>query len=58
MPSLAWDLMGVAPEDRLKRLKPDSDTVVWLREIDAGTDAACWVVCNKVDPGAVAFVPR
>lgn len=31
---------------------------VWLREIDAGTDNACWVVCAKGDPGAVEFVPR
>lgn len=30
--------------------------VVYLREIDAGTDTACWVVCNKVDPGAVLFI--
>jgi hypothetical protein len=29
--------------------------VVYLREVDAGTDNACWVVCNKVDPGAVRF---
>jgi hypothetical protein len=28
---------------------------VWLREVDAGTDNACWVACNKVDPGAVEF---
>jgi hypothetical protein len=30
---------------------------VYLREVDAGTDNACWVVCNKVDEGAVAFAP-
>lgn len=33
-------------------------TVVYLRQVDAGTDNACWVVCAKGDPGAVAFVPR
>ena len=31
--------------------------VVYLREVDAGTDNACWVVCNEVDDGAVAFEP-
>lgn len=28
-----------------------------LREVDSGTDNACWVVCNKVDEGSIAFVP-
>lgn len=32
--------------------------VVYLREIDAGTDNACWVVCAKGDPSAVAFMPE
>lgn len=33
--------------------------IIWLREIDAETDNACWVVCANGDPGAVAFVwPR
>lgn len=31
--------------------------IVWLREVDADTDNACWLVCAKGDPGAVAFVP-
>lgn len=31
------------------------DEVVFLREVDAGTDNACWVISNRVDPGAVAF---
>lgn len=31
--------------------------IVWLREVDAGTDNACWVVCAKGDAGAWAFVP-
>lgn len=35
----------------------DHDLVVYLREVDAGTDCACWIVCAKGDPGAVAFVP-
>lgn len=30
--------------------------VVWLREIDAGTDNACWVVCAKNDLGSRPFV--
>lgn len=34
----------------------DYDVVVYLREVDAGTNNACWVVCSKGDPGAVAFV--
>ena len=41
--------------DEAKR--PMADESVYLREIDAGTDNACWVVCNKVDKGAVLFVP-
>ena len=40
---------------------PDADVErpvkVWLREIDPGTDNACWVVCAKGDPGAVEFMP-
>lgn len=28
---------------------------IYLREIDAGTDTACWVICNKIDPGAIRF---
>lgn len=31
---------------------------VYLRELDAGTDNACWVVCNRVDSEAVAFIPK
>lgn len=31
--------------------------IVWLREVDAGTDNACWVVCARGDPGAVAHTP-
>jgi hypothetical protein len=39
------------------------DEVVFLREVDAGTDSACWVISNRVDSGAVPFfrgvsVPR
>lgn len=25
---------------------------VYLREVDANTDNACWVICSKGDPGA------
>lgn len=32
--------------------------VVHLREVDAGTDNACWVVCAEGDPGAVVFTDR
>lgn len=39
---------------RTRRAQP----VVYLREVDAGTDNACWVVCAGGDPGAVAFTPR
>lgn len=28
---------------------------VWLRQIDQRTDNACWIVCAKGDPGALAF---
>lgn len=30
---------------------------IYLREVDAGTGNACWVVCAKGDPGALAFQP-
>lgn len=33
------------------------NNAVYLREIDSGTDNACWVVCNRVDNDAVAFIP-
>lgn len=32
-------------------------TIVYLREVDAGTNNACWVVCAKEDHGAWAFAP-
>lgn len=38
-----------------KSILKSSDIAVYLREVDAGTNNACWVVCNKVDPGAVLF---
>ena len=34
-----------------------TDYSVYLRELDAGTDNAGWVVCAKGDPDAVEFVP-
>ncbi len=42
---------------RPQRLPVDAKPVVFLREVDAGTDSACWVVCAKGDPGFVAFSP-
>jgi hypothetical protein len=30
-------------------------TIVYLREVDAGTPNACWVVAAKGDPGAIPF---
>lgn len=33
---------------------PNEAPLAYLRELDAGTDNACWVVCAKNDPGAVA----
>jgi hypothetical protein len=42
-------------EQRDRRLL--RETIVYLREVDAGTDNACWIVCNKVDEGAVPFGP-
>lgn len=30
----------------------ESTAVAWLREVDSGTDCACWVVCAKGDPGS------
>lgn len=30
--------------------------VVYLREVDAGTDNAAWVICAKGDHGAVLFI--
>lgn len=29
---------------------------IYLRCVDAGTNSECWVVCNRVDHGAVPFV--
>jgi hypothetical protein len=31
------------------------EEIVWLRQMDAGTDNACWVVCNQADPDATPF---
>jgi len=38
-----------------RKTKTRAPVVVYLREIDSGTDNACWVVCNRIDPGAVPF---
>jgi hypothetical protein len=32
-----------------------TDEIVWLREIDAGTDNACWVISNRSDRDSVPF---
>jgi hypothetical protein len=32
----------------------DGEVLAYLREVNAGTDNACWVICAKGDPGAVA----
>jgi len=42
---------------RVKQWETGEPTV-YLREVDAGTDSACWIVCAKGDKGAVAFAPR
>jgi len=31
-------------------------TIVWLRRVDRDTENESWLVCNRVDEGAVAFV--
>lgn len=33
-----------------------ADECIWLREVDAGTDNACMVVCAEGDPGAVRYI--
>lgn len=43
---------------RERTWRSQNDITVYLREVDAGTDNACWVVCAKSDPGAVAFVTK
>lgn len=34
---------------------PAEEDVVWLREVDADSENAAWVVCNRLDPCAVPF---
>lgn len=68
----AWDFLDSIPNlakaavfddhSRLPFHRPVSGVapqglVVYLREVDATTPNACWVVCCKGDPGAVAFAP-
>lgn len=50
--------IGDAAAETVRRLPQGGGdaTVVWLREIDAGTDNACWAICNQVDSGALPFV--
>lgn len=47
----------LAADELLRTLIPDRRTIVYLREVDGGTDNACWVVCAKGDMGAWAFAP-
>lgn len=42
---------------RLAAKPADEGVRAWLREVDSGTDNACWIVCNRIDPGAVEFSP-
>jgi len=46
-----------ARAERHRKQRAAEEVIVYLREIDPKTDAACWVVCAKGDPGAVAFTP-
>ena len=34
---------------------PTEEDIVWLRQLDADSDNSAWVVCNRLDPGAVPF---
>lgn len=47
-----WALLDKEEASRVE--VPDE---IWLRPIDGGTPNECWVVCNKLDAGAVPFVP-
>ena len=44
-------------EDLCKEWIVNEDFVVYLKEVDPGTDNSCWVVCAKGDPDAISFVP-
>lgn len=43
------------PPPKAQRASRDVE-VVYLKKVDAGTPNECWVVCNKVDSGAVPFI--
>lgn len=36
----------------------ESPAEVYLREADAGTPNACWIICAKGDPGSIRFVAQ
>lgn len=44
------DAISCCPE---RNMQP---VVVYLREIDAGTENVFWTICARGDPGAVLFV--
>lgn len=46
-----------AKMDKAEAARVEVPDEIYLRPIDGGTPNACWVVCNKVDAGAVPFVP-
>lgn len=48
---------GSGGVDGWKNIELTPRVRVYLRCVDPGTDNACWVVCSKGDPGAVAFEP-
>lgn len=55
-----WDLACVAIANAIaslasEKMRLTEGPVVYLREHDAGTDNACWVVCANGDHGAVRF---
>jgi len=47
-------LRAIEIDELKKRL---GNPIAYLREVDGGTDNACWVVCAASDPGAIGVVP-
>jgi hypothetical protein len=58
MDSVERDNLCRYAAEYIERLKTPTEDVIYLRPIDEGTDNECWVVCNRVDPGAIPFVAR
>ena len=52
-----WDEASVGVQEKYHARAKEMARVVFLKEVDAGTPNACWVVCAKGDPGAVGFAP-